>query len=876
MTAAARAVTVGIVLGLAVVAPSARGQDVVAARAAFAAGQYDAAIRTLRGSESGDAVRLLVRVLAEVGRYDDAIDAARYYEGRAPGSPDVANVLGEVLLATGDLNGAEGAFDRAASDGASDSLDARYNLAALYLMTGRVDRARPGFDEFIDVYNRGGRLSSEELTAVASAVWDLSVLDWRLAEDALRAYDEAIAADPNNLEAQVRVGNLFLDKYQGTEALETFEAILAKNSRHPGALLGLAHQRRFAGSPEAMGLVDRALETNPGLVSALVLRGILFVELEQLDRAEEDVSRALAVNPNALDALTLRAGVRFLRGEGAGFEDARQRVFAINPRHAGFYTALAELSVRNRLYEEAVEFAGQAVRLDSLSWSGLQLLGINQLRTGAMDEGRANLERAFAGNPYDAWTKNTLDLLDTLQTYDVSRSQRFTFAIDGKESEVLAPYFAEIAEEAYDRMATRYGYRPEPPVRVEVFPDHQDFSVRTVGLAGLGALGVSFGPVVAMDSPSAREIGEFHWAATLWHEIAHTFHLGLTEHRVPRWFTEGLAVYEERRARSGWGDRVSPGFLRAFLEERLHTVSELNNGFLRPSFPEQLIYSYYQASLVCDLIAQDHGADVLTAILRGYRDGEATGEIFERVLGMDLAAFDARFEQYVRTRFARPLEALESAGRAAGGAAHSAADLRRLAGERPDDFVVQLALGQALVAEGRFELAIDPLRNAKALFPQYAGHGSPYALLAQAYRETGAPEQAAVELRALTALNAGDYRALLELAELEDQLGNRQAAADALDRAMYVYPMELEPHRRLAELAEEAGNWEIAVRERHAVLALDPVNRADALYHLARASLGAGRLDEARRYVLWSLEIAPSFEAAQDLLLEIHDARANR
>ncbi len=861
---------------LAGTAPSVHAQDLVAARAAFTMGQYDAAIRMLRGGASGDAVRLLARVLAEVGRYDDAIDAARQFEGRRPGSPAVANVLGELLLATGDLPGAEGAFERAARDGAGDSLDARYNLAALHFTTGRVDRARRGFDEFIDVYNRAGQLSSEELTAVANAVRDLSVVDWQLAEDALRAYDEAIAADRDNLEAQVLVGNLFLDRYQGTEALETFQTILETNPRHPGALLGLARQRRFAGSPEAMDMVDRALETNPKLAAALVLRGMLLVELEDLDGAAQDAARALAVNPNDLDALTLQAGVRFLRGEQDAFERAQERVFAINPRAATFYTTLAEVSVRNRLYREAVEFASQAVRLDSLSWSGLQLLGINQLRIGAMDEGRANLERAFAGNPYDAWTKNTLDLLDTLQTYDVSRSQRFSFAIDGKESEVLAPYFAEVAEEAYDRMAARYGYRPEPPVRVEVFPDHQDFSVRTVGLTGLGALGVSFGPVVAMDSPSARDIGEFHWAATLWHEIAHTFHLGLTGHRVPRWFTEGLAVYEERRARPGWGDRVSPGFLQAFQDGRLHPVSALNNGFLRPSFPEQLVYSYYQASLVCDLLAQEHGADVLTAMLHGYRDGQATGEIFERVLGMDLDAFDTRFEQYVRTRFAGPLEALRSAGSAEGRAGHSAEDLQRLARERTDDFAVQLALGQALIAEGRLEQAIAPLRSAKSLFPQYAGHGSPYALLAGVYRERGDLEAAAVELRALTALNAGAYRALLELAELEERLGYTQAAVDALERAMYAYPMELAPHRRLAELSEDLGDWEMAVRERRAVLALDPVNRADALYHLARAALGAGRLDEARRAVLQSLEIAPSFEAAQDLLLEIHDARANR
>src|SRR6185369_15149524 len=118
-------------------------------------------------------------------------------------------------------------------------------------------------------------------------------------------------------------------------------------------------------------------------------------------------------------------------------------------------------------------------------------------------------------------------------------------------------------------LAARYGIRPPVPVRIEVFPRHADFSVRTVGLAGMGALGACFGPVIAMDSPSARDRGQFNWGSTLWHEIAHTFHLALSDNRVPRWLTEGLAVLEERRAKPGWGAQVSPEFLNVWVHDSL-------------------------------------------------------------------------------------------------------------------------------------------------------------------------------------------------------------------------------------------------------------------------------------------------------------------
>jgi len=61
-------------------------------------------------------------------------------------------------------------------------------------------------------------------------------------------------------------------------------------------------------------------------------------------------------------------------------------------------------------------------------------------------------------------------------------------------------------------------------VRVEVYPDHEDFAVRTLGMPGLGALGVTFtsatyGSSSPWTSPSGRPPGSFHWASTLWHEM---------------------------------------------------------------------------------------------------------------------------------------------------------------------------------------------------------------------------------------------------------------------------------------------------------------------------------------------------------------------
>ena len=869
-------VGVGAVISLLALNPEvARAQTLEEAQQLARVGKYTDAIRAYGRlaprSDSPLAARGLVRTLMEVGRYDDGLREARRLNASL--APQLSNVLGEVLYQQGNVSEAEAAF-LAAMRGASDSLIARVNLAILRYERGELETALREFGYFIEVYNSRTDLSAEELTAVATAGRYLGERNFQLSRDALRVYDEAAAANANELEPRVRTGELFFDKYNNTDATETFREILSINPRHPRALLGMARSLHFDGSAEALETVRKSLEVNPNLVPARLFLARLYIELEQYERASQEANRAIEVNPSSSEAWAVTAAIWYFQGDTTAFENARRRTLELNSRYADLYNTLAELSARNRLYRQSVEFARQAVSLDSLSWHGHQLLGMNLLRIGEIEEGRMSLETSFALAPFDPWTKNTLDLLDTFSNYTTTQSKYFTLLMHRDEAPLLQLYLADIADEAYDRLAERYGYRPDTPIRLEVYPRHADFSVRTVGIAGLGALGVSFGNVLAMDSPSAREVGQFHWASTLWHEVAHSFHMAISDHRVPRWFTEGLAVFEERRSREGWGDDVSVGFLLAYMNDRLHPVSELNNGFVRPAYPQQVIFSYYLASLVCEFIQRDWGDGVLVDMLRAYGRGESSAEVFETVLGVEPKEFDRVFDNHMKERFAGPMSALRSPlmDEIQNGKLELPA-LMRAAARRESDFAVQLETGRALVRAHRYEEATSYLQRAKALFPEYAGGDSPYWYLAIVYREHGKLGHAADELAQLTSINAGHYRAYLERAELLGMLGEEEEEARALDRALYVYPFDTGIHRRLAELYSELKSWPAAIRERKAVLALDPVDRAEAEYRLALAYYELGNIREARSAVLRALERAPNFEKALDLLLEVRSGR---
>ncbi|MDX1434240.1 MAG: tetratricopeptide repeat protein, partial [Gammaproteobacteria bacterium] len=701
-------------------------------------------------------------------------------------------------------------------------------------------------------------LGSRDLAALAVAAEALGDEDPARFRDAVRFYGEALEADPGDNAARVALGELLLAKYNNTEALEVFREALGREAGYAPAMLGLARSQHFDHDAEALATARASLAANPNLLPAHVFVARLLLESEQYQAAAAQAREALGVNPNSLEALAVLAAVHYLAGDEQRFAQTRDRCLAINPSYADLYNTLAETAVRNRLYHAAVDFARRAVAMDPTSWRGYGLLGLNQLRIGEMERGRDNLERAFAGDPYNVWFKNTLDLVDTFDEYRVIPGEHVVLVLHDDEAALLAPYVMSLAEQAYAHYASRYGYRPEERIRIELYPRHADFSVRTVGLAGIGLLGVSFGPVIALDSPAARPGGNFNWGSALWHELAHSFHLGMTGHRVPRWFSEGLAVYEEQQARPGWGADVTPDFLQALAEDRLQPVSRLNEGFVRPSYPGQIGHSYFQASLVFAFIDERWGFAAIRAMLEGYRDGLDTDELTQSVLGISPADFDHGFEEYMRERFAGALALVAARD-----------EEPPVAGAPRDPYARELGEAAKAMALGDDDTAETHLKRAIELFPEYAGEDSAYWVLAELYARRDELAPAAAQLERMVDINADHYLAHVRLAQWREKLGEHAAAADALARAIYIHPYDLALHERLATLYARLRRFEAAAAERAAVLALEPVDMAEAHYQLALAYSRAGEREAARSQVLRALEIAPNFQRALELLLEL-------
>lgn len=796
-----------------------------------------------------DSDRRSIMALAERGELEAAERAAR--DGGAP----MLTTLGDVLTLRGKLAAADSAYSSALNGRAPLYRLADVGQAELQSRRGNTREALARAEQLTrDYQSNGNAWSAEEHVAAGRAYVLLGMRDARVARQALGAFDAAWAADPTLYESRTRAGELLLDKYNAPDATSSFTDVLKADDDNARALFGMARVQDFSGDAKAMATVRQSLEANPSLTAAHTMLARLHLEAEAYDSAMLATDRALAIDSTDLETWAARAAVAWITGDSATFQSAERAARSLHPRPADFYAIMAASAVRHRRYDDGVKWAELAVSLDSASVRALGVLGTNQLRTGDIATGRASLERAFAIDPFNLWHKNTLDLLDQMDSFTVVERGRFQLVVSPEDAALMELYLLPMLEEAHDSLSVRYGWQPDRRVRFEIFREHADFSVRSVGLAGLGALGVSFGDVLAMDAPSAREAGTFNWGSTAWHELAHTFTLGSSLHRVPRWVSEGLSVLEERRARDGWGAQASLEFLAAYKADRLRPVSALNDGFVRPRYPSEVQFSYYLASLVCEMIEEQFGASKLPQLMRAWRDGLESPQVFERVLGITGDSLDAQFRAYMNTRFGRALAVIEP-------------------GDGPGDvrgpYVDAMREGLAHVEGNRSRQATESFEKAQAMMPDVNTTGGPAWQLARLALERADTTTALSQLARVTRSSETALAANVLEAQLHEAQGNDSALVNTLQRMIWMAPYEVSTHVRLADAAQRLNMTALVVRERRAVLAIGPSDPLEARYQLAVALQNAGDITAARREVLGMLENAPGFEKAQTLLLQL-------
>lgn len=711
---------------------------------------------------------------------------------------------------------------------------------------GRVEEARRCYSDLL----RPGAAPAVK----AEAAWALRDL-----KAANEYFQQAMRLDPDDVATRVRWGDLYAHSHQNAEAMEIYREALQRDERNEFARLGAAAV--LAGSfDDAAGAYLEPLLSEPGTGDGARLGALLLsarVSLENGDHGEAaaalDDARDIVERNDwpPVEVYALRAAADLLNNVAAS--PWTDKSLAYNPRYGGIYAVPAHFYVITRRYRGAIDLYQKAVDTEPGLASAHEALGVNLLRDNQVSRARKHLVTAYKLDPFSPVAVNTLRLLDSFADFTLindpetpgdSNLVPVTLRLHEDEARAIAPYAIRLARDSIDEFTARYGFELEEPVIIEMYPDHEDFAVRTAGMPGLGILGATFGYVVAMDSPSGRPPQEFQWGTTLWHEMAHVFTLEASQHLVPRWFSEGVSVLEEWRSGPNAGVRIPMTVYAAIKDERLLPVAELDEGFLRPVYEGQVIVSYMQAGLICEYIDTTYGVESLRALLYKYRDGVNTAEAIEQVLGTKPAEFDRAFAQFVRARHGPILDKLD--------------DWHR----------TQQSIRDKTDA-GDWAGIVELAKHLIALLPSYVEPDSPYLVLAQAYEALGRRSEAIGVLERYR--DHGGYvpGALKQLGAWLHEANRLVAAIDVYQDVNLVDPLDLELHGTLGDLLLEASRPGEALQEYSVALALDPHDKATANYRMATAYHQLGDAEQSQEYLLQALDVAPNYRPAQRLLLDL-------
>ena len=833
-------------------------------------------------------------------------------------------------------------------------LRARILLASALEARGLRDEARTALDPFIPYYKRRYDLwnaaifnveklrlkpaeswpLAEELTQVARALRlyvQLSPLDYPFIENAFDLLGWAADLDPGNWEARieyVRVSRV--EREQAISRARKIKALADQRNPELAELYVEVAKSVLVGwnGAEAAELSETALLINPNQTGARAILARNHLEDNRYSEAADQIEAGLKVNPKHRDLLALKATLELLTGDKEAFEQGMSEVLAVDPTYGeAFHLAALVVASRQRRYDRAVTLLRRGLKLDGTNFQAQATLGVFLANQGRAEEAREVLKRSQKALPFSHPIRDNFALvLDyVLRAMTEQRTEHFVIRYDPSEYDVMSRFMPELLEDCWSDMVKRYGFTPDIPVLVEVFKNKDDFSVRTLGLPGIPALGACFGGLITLDSPQALPPGNFLWASTARHEFAHVMSLQLSRGQVPRWFTEGLSVLEELPLDTGWG--LDAAYERqvfdAHVTDTVPSIRTFDAMFRGP----RVAYAYYVGGLMLQLLKQRSGEKGIVEALRLYGSNQPMREVFKKAFDLELEEFDTLFKEFVAERVSHykltpnyaPLlgkllrakrekpedgelwakiawsylqrgkvvdagAALDKARRILGAdhpqtllldanlqlrakrSAKARVSFEAYLAKGGEDYQAFMSLAAFAAREGEDEKLVELLKRAKKAWPVAAEGQSPYSLLRRHYMAKSKRDEALRELEEQTRILSKDIGLRLQLAREYELLNRKEDALRVLDEALRVTLFDRRVHEEMLPLLRSLDQKKKAVRAARCVVALRAEDDSDIVLaerwiDLAEVLFEDGQSEEARA----ALSEAKKLVDAEDL-----------
>lgn len=657
---------------------------------------YDAAEKQLTDSSQKNPkqhwqlVQGRIQIDLSTGETAKALSRIKPVLKQKPARAESHALAAKIYYETGDYDNADMHVSRALALNSDEPL-ARLIHAHLLTDSGKIDEANEAYRWFVRFYNRTQPEDAETLLLIAEGATQYA--RWNSVSQIFNfvintVCPDVLKADPLAWEASYLSGSILQEKYNRPQAADEFRSALKTNSQAAIVYVALAYSAiEVHEFDKSLTLVEKALEINPRMVEAILLRCDLHLINGQFESALKSAEAAAKINPRKQSVLARKAACYLLmdgvlnreeltsildhpknsdtlkaaNSHSPRFTKLVTQLLQQNPKPGYFLYELGSLMEMKRQFSFA-EYAYLKTKELMPQLSGPKTaLGMLYMQMGKTDLAQQTLDEAFKSDPYHVRVSNMRKVLGVLESYGAISTEHFIIRYDSKADFILGQYMAEYLEEIYPEMAKQFGYEPPGKTQFEIYHDakglaaHQWFSARMIGLPWIQTIGASTGAVVALTSPTAMK-DPFNWAAVLKHELVHVFTLQQTKYKIPHWFTEALAVRSEGSAR--------PQKFNQLLAERvpkkeIYPLDELDGVFVRPKSSDNWSFAYCQSLLCAEFMVEEFGENALKKLLAAYQEQLSTSEAITRCFNISQKEFEKRYHAYLQ-KIAASLEGYQT------------------------------------------------------------------------------------------------------------------------------------------------------------------------------------------------------------------------
>ncbi|MBF7081456.1 hypothetical protein IT084_00475 [Desulfallas sp. Bu1-1] len=221
------------------------------------------------------------------------------------------------------------------------------------------------------------------------------------------------------------------------------------------------------------------------------------------------------------------------------------------------------------------------------------------------------------------------------------------FIIRYRGDEDSARLVLETSRIFYRRICNDLSCVPGKKIPIVVYPSREELNASFGWPASENAMGVYWGGVIRVLAPEAwirdsdPEVVEqiFQQAGPMAHEITHLVLDYLARGNYPRWFTEGLAQYEEYKITGFMFDHPE-----GIWDRGLYPLQRMDRNF--DALPDQAL-AYRESLSVVEYIVAVYGEDGLNNIIRNLARGINLADSLEQALGMDMISFEKAWHEWL-------------------------------------------------------------------------------------------------------------------------------------------------------------------------------------------------------------------------------------